>query len=973
MSQATVWVAALICLLFAASLRDTPGHDAWTPQTEAPRLPDDVGDRVSALSITVVLKNGAPAEGVLLRVFSIIGDEVYLAASRVTGPDGVMMLPDLPRGETWILAEKQGHARTSRRVVLEPGERKVELTLQDAETFEVVVVDPMQRPIRGVDVTLYGSDPLVHRTKTDDRGLARMTSLPAPPYAVEVVARGFDSKFIAKLGLEDSPFFVKLTRLGGLEIRVVDTVGNPVEAASVLVAGSSLWPARTAETNAAGRVTVSGLARGFYDMRAHKGNLISDTTSGVLLADGEIKEVELTIIAGTYVKVTVTDGEAEDAPPIEGANVALVEGGVSSFPNYGRTNAAGVVVLGPIAGVGAAVSARAEGYVARSAVSLEEAQTEVQISLLRGGRVIGDVVDEDGFPVDGARLEVVGVDVDGMPILESSDTAGFREDHFDFALPGAIPLVPAGELGVMPIVPDIPFAMRGGLVVARSRRTGRPWVSSRDGSFELHPVTPGRIRVVARHPSFIEGVSGAVELQPGGAKTEVHIVMRRGGVLEGRVLEQDRTPVAGARVEVVAVVGTVERITITADDGSFAFAALPQEVVISVARPEAPEHVVERLTVAIPPDERREIDILLPVPRDPVLVRVSDDRGYPIERVEIHVSSVEPQVPLIRTLFSSDDGEAEILDARGLPLRFVISRRGHAPAVYEVDPASAIVDLTMIPGLAATGRIESKWGNIADAQLTLLTPTAAVGARSDEEGVFRFRDLAPGPARLLVVAAGFVPLEIDVEIAGDAYRDVDLGDFELVQAGTVKGVVVDENGDPVAGARVASGRVPTFLPMGELPIGVVAANRRGEFVLAGLTEGEHFVEAYRVGYGRSAARVEVRANDTASGIEIELIEDPDVDVTRVKARASLAVTLSESSESGELVILFEHVPLRGEAQRAGILAGDQFLSHNGYPVRSLEEARQRLNGPISEDFVIELGRPPNLRWRVRVRRESLRR
>lgn len=972
LSHATVWVAALVCLLFAATLRDTPGRDAWKPQNEAPALPPELGERVASLTVTVVDGSGAPADGVLVRIFSVIGDRVYLAGSRGTGPDGIVSLADLPRGETWILAEKDGHARTSRRVVLEPGERKLEITLQDAKSFEVVVVDPSQRPIRGVDVSLYSADPLPHHTKTDQRGLARFTSLPPPPYAVEVVARGFDSKFIPKLTLDDSPLFVKLTRLGGLEIRVVDKLGNPVEAATVLVAGSSLWPARSAETNAAGRVTVSGLPRGFYDVRAQKGDLISDTRSGVLLEDGEVKEVEIQLLQGMYVTVTVTDGEAEDAPPIEGANVALVEGGVSSFPIYGRTNKAGVVVLGPIAGDGATVSARAEGYVARSAVPLDEGQTEVQISLSRGGVVFGEVVDEDDWPVDGATLEVVGVDLDGMPILESSDTAGFSEDHFDFALPGATPLIPAGELGVMPVIPDIPFETRGGLLVSRSRRTGTPWVSNRDGTFELRPVTPGRIRVVARHPSFIEGISEPLQLAPGG-EGEVKIVMRRGGVLEGRVLEQDGTPVPGARIEVASVVGSVERITFTAEDGSFAFAALPYNVVVSVARPEAPEHIVERLDLDVPPDERREIEIVLPEMREEVLVRVSDDRGFAIGRAEIHASSLAPQTPLVRTLFTADNGEAELTDARGLPLRFVVSRRGHAPAVYEIDPAPAIVDLTLIPGLTAVGRVETRHGVVADALLTLLTATGAKRARSDDEGAFRFEDLAPGSARLLVMAEGFVPLEVDVDVLGEPHLDVELGDFELEEAGTVSGVVVDENGDPIAGARIASGRVPTYLPLGELPAGVVTSDRRGKFTLGGLAEGSHDIEAYKVGYGRSAIQVRVRAGDTESDVELELVEDPDVDVTWVGAQASLAVTLGEATEGGSRIVVFEHVPLHGEAQRAGILAGDRFVSYNGFPIRSLEEARRNLNGPISEDFVIELGRPPDLRWRVRVRREALRR
>jgi C-terminal processing protease CtpA/Prc len=67
------------------------------------------------------------------------------------------------------------------------------------------------------------------------------------------------------------------------------------------------------------------------------------------------------------------------------------------------------------------------------------------------------------------------------------------------------------------------------------------------------------------------------------------------------------------------------------------------------------------------------------------------------------------------------------------------------------------------------------------------------------------------------------------------------------------------------------------------------------------------------------------------------------------------------------------VPLGGEARRAGILAGDRLLAYNGVPVRSLAHARRLLNGPIEEDFVLELSRAPDLRWRVRVRREKLRR
>ncbi len=970
LERAVVALAVGVCLLFASTLSDVAVSALWAPQLSAPVLPADV-ERPAALTVSVVEASGAPAPDTLVRVFSVVSGRAYLAASATTDATGVVKLPELPAGETWIVAERDGHARTSSRIALGAEARDVTLTLEDAERFEVVVVDPLQRPIRGVSVSLYSADPLPHQTTTDGRGLARFDSLGPPPYAVEVTAPGFDAKLLPRVGLEDSPLFVKLERLGGLDVEVVDLDGAPVADATVLVAGSSLWPARSATTDAAGRVTINGLGRGFYDLRAEKGDLISDAETGVMLERGEHKLIRLTLIGGQWLTVKVTDGPAEDAAPIANADVALVEGGVSSFPRYGRTDASGVVRLGPVAGLDATVSAQAEGYVARSAVAVEEGQTEVRIALLRGGKIVGRVVDERDFPIDGASLEVIGVDLDGMPIVESSALMGFREDHFAFALPGATPLIPAGELGVMPIVPDIPREL-GPLTVTRSDHSESPWVSARNGDFELTPVTPGSVRVVARHPDYIEAISEAVDLAPGG-EVELKVVMLRGGMLEGRVIEEDRTPVAGARIEIASELTTLTRVSYTAEDGTFAFASLPSSVILKVARPERPEHVVEKLTLDIPVDERREIEIVLEPPREPVLVRISDSAGYPVEQAQITATSLEPDTPLRKTLFSDDAGEAELLDARGLSLRFVVTRREHAPTVVEIERAPKTVDLTLWPGLAASGVVETRWGPVAGAALTLITPTGDRHAQSDEDGAFRFTDLAPTAANLLVVSKGHVPREIGVAIAGDGRRDVDLGRITLSEGGAVEGEVVDEEGEPVAGARVALGRVPTYLPLGPLPLGVTSTGHDGRFRLEDLPEGDAVIQAYKVGYGRSEVDVDIRARDTQSRLRIELYEDPEVDLTDAGSAASLAVTLGESREGGGVAVIFEHVPHGGEAHRAGILAGDRLLSCNGRPIRSLEHARRSLNGPISEDMVLGLGRDPDLRWRVRVNRERLRR
>src|SRR5262249_38662695 len=161
---------------------------------------------------------------------------------------------------------------------------------------------------------------------------------------------------------------------------------------------------------------------------------------------GEAREVKLTLEPGKRVRITVTDGEDAGgrAPPIKDADVVLVEEGLSSFPMQGRTGPEGTVDLGPIARSRATVSARAQGFVQRT-VALTEDATSVRIGLVRGGVLSGDVVDDRGYPVAGATIEVVGVDAEGMPIDETSAMTDFRDARFEVALGGPSPLVPMGE------------------------------------------------------------------------------------------------------------------------------------------------------------------------------------------------------------------------------------------------------------------------------------------------------------------------------------------------------------------------------------------------------------------------------------------------------------------------------------------------------------------------------------------------
>lgn len=975
------FVAALVCFFFVTTLRDVALPFLPPALIPAPPLPTSLIDRDAELVVTVVDDTGRPLPGASVRVFAMRDDRAYFAGDKRADEQGRARLSELPRGEVWVLAYDAGKSRASTRALLEKGSREVKLTLRPAKALDVVVVDEAGGAVEGAEIRVAAGDPLPFFAITDSAGSARVDRLGPAPYLVTASAAGFDTTTRTGVVPGAGPLRLKLERLGAILVKVVGLDGAPATGATVLAAGVGLWPARSTLTDAAGKTRIGGLHSGVYDLKARLGDKVSETELAVPVKHGAVKEVELTLLAGRNIRIHVTDGDGERAPPVREASVILVEDGLSPFPLLGRTDESGLVVLGPIVVGEATASARAPGFVPTMAVPIGPEVTEARIPLRRGAALVGDVVDDRGYPVAGATIEVVGVDTDGMPIDETSSSATFREDHFELALPGPSPLIPMGELGVMPgPIPDLP---REGAPIPTSVGGGDPWVTRADGTFRAEPIPPGRVHAIVRHPSYVEAVSETVTLTSGG-EASVHVVLRRGGALVGRVLEEDRSPVAGARIELAATHGSLTAVTYAADDGTFTFASVPDEVLLSVSRPGALSDVEARVVVSVPDGEKRDVEIVLPKVRDTVIIEVRDDRGYPLDRVEVRAISLDADVPLRRTLFTNDDGVAELPDAVGLPLRITLLRPTRAPLIEQVEIAPSKLSLTMSGGIRAVGSVTARDGRdkVQGANVTLYTAAGARRAITDTDGAFVVEDLANGRVRVSVTHSDFAPAEVITAIAGDPDHPADLGAIDLSEAGEVEGVVIDERDDPVPGARVAKDSVPTYLPLGPLPPDVVTSDRAGRFTLRGLPEGTVTIAASSADQGRAfVENVPVRPGHTTTDVKIVLpgeatpARDP-------KGAGSVAVTLGERTERGRKVVIVMMVPPGSEAEVSGIEPGDQLIAVNGLEVRSIEDARRRLTGPLSEDIIVSIGRDtiapggaaaPRIVWLTRVRRERVRR
>ena len=975
---------ALAGLLYVASWPGAALHEAAI-ELVAPAVPKEIAGRDGILDVVVHASDGdkGPIAAARVRAFAILDGRAHAAGEAESDDDGRATLRDLPQAEHWIVAESPGRARASQMVVVVSGARRLDLELGPEHVLDVEVKDERGAPMSGAELEVRATDPFPVGARTGADGRARVTRLGEGPYTVVARAPGFEEVTKRRVP-EGEPLVVVLSKQGALLVEVVGEDGAPAPGSRVLVGSPALGAARVAEASKDGKVRIAGLDSGSYALRAVNGTRVSPIELGVILSKGEEKEVKLALAPGVMITAHVVDAATDD--DVRDARVTLAENGLSPFPSDGITDKHGRVVLGPIGRGPATLSARADDFVPKAAMSIDEATSaEVKIPLSRGGVLIGKVTDGRGYAVDGATIRILGTDLEGMPIDEDPSRWSFREAHFTAQLSGPSPLVPAGELGVMPgPVPAIPHGPALGLsfggsappgsVIATKEARAEPWVTGRDGTFRATPVTPGRVRALVHHPQYVDAMSDVVLLEPN-KEARVDVVLLRGGDLEGRVVDVRGRAVSGAHVTVLATRGSLEHMTRTGTDGSFAFASLPDAVTILVARDEDVTAIAARVEVAIPEAGKKAIEITLPEPRPALPVKVTDHRGSPIENAQVSALSLDPHEALRVTAFSGPRGEAQLAGARGIAARIEVRAPGRAARVVMTTPDTPELVVELMPAESVIGEVATRRREpLANAEVTLQTDSGVRHVRTDKDGIFTIGDLSPGPARVRVRMPGRAPEEraIAIEDKGGR-RPTELPRFELQEEAIVEGIVVDERGGPVPGARVAKDAVPTYLPVGAAVTGMAVTDGRGRFRLGELGEGTITLEAYAADVGRTRqSDIRVSAGRTTSDVKL-VIARAEAGPKEPNATGGVAITLGETAaglEAAEVVVVA--VSEGSEAERGGLQAGDVLAEVGGVKVSSITEARARLSGPVQDDVLVKVRRGERV-MALRIAREPVRR
>jgi hypothetical protein len=383
------------------------------------------------------------------------------------------------------------------------------------------------------------------------------------------------------------------------------------------------------------------------------------------------------------------------------------------------------------------------------------------------------------------------------------------------------------------------FIMGGGA----SEETGE------DGTFELGPVQPGPIRVVAR---AADGRTGEVDVEvgPEGAE-DVVVTLEARATVSGTVTGTDGAPVAQALVSLrpQRTDGKRMRLTIngrdmgvdssvTADDGSFRMSGLragAYEVEVADRYGDALElksGPVERTSgrpvLAVPERDRDDVALVVDAQTGEISGTVRTAEGDPAPDVWVTLTR-RPDLPDRRP--PAEEGESHqevrmVMNADGAfglrerppvltgedgTFRFTGLRDGEYDLIAESGGGSSRAMATARPGdrvtidLAALGGVEGEVTLNGEAAKDFIVTVSGPSSRTvhvrDSGGHFRVDRLDPGEYSLQVRAgAGSGEASFTVASGDVAERDI-----VLQELAKIVGTITDDAGTAIEGAMILVG------------------------------------------------------------------------------------------------------------------------------------------------------------------------
>ncbi len=565
-----------------------------------------------ALAGNVTDIDGNPIQGARITVPDVAGEH----KESITDADGNYLVEGVSIEHTSrksVNCNAPGYSRPDSQRVKLIEDKVVEVNFQLALSSRIMgrVVDSAGKPVRNVKVLielLPGPDNPVHRflgmdhTKEDGSYLINDVD-PAQEVRIKAQHRNYLSTetptFEIRNGEDLTVPDLELNIGGSIMGTVVDGDGKPLPGIMVQVvapgeaASRDLLDASTDKTDTAGRFTVQGLKAGTYEILAEDQNYLSGRSAPVELREGaNVSGVAIAMQTAQKVAGTVRDTGGR---PVAAARITVIDSSAGTREEHGTSDENGRWEVKGLGRDPVAVEVEAKGYGPEKLGMVPTGKEDIEIVLSPLGSVKGKVLDVNGNPITAfsVKPEVISID---------SGYEKPREKYQNFSDPAGVFLFE----GLPP------------------------------GSYNLHFHAMGYKGEV--YPEVAVRISETAELGK--------IILQEGGVLQGRVVDGEGRPVAGAVVSVMGGKrhfrnsrGVEAQSSMTTDSaGRFVFNDLKGQ---SVRLRATKDGFVDVQSDLVNPDKMTEELVLVMGAAGTIFGAVVDQNEQPLSKKRVYLKGVK--------------------------------------------------------------------------------------------------------------------------------------------------------------------------------------------------------------------------------------------------------------------------------------------------------------------------------------------
>lgn len=387
-----------------------------------------------------------------------------------------------------------------------------------------------------------------------------------------------------------------------------------------------------------------------------------------------------------------------------------------------------------------------------------------------------------------------------------------------------------------------------------------------EGRFRSARETPGEGSVIVIAAGFSPYWNNATT-----AAKPIDVELTDGAELAGRVFDaRSKAPISGAKLQAEVfpparsrpsrdpLLGVVEATT--DDRGRFRLEGVPHGSWSLSAS--APGYRRETVTVG---DVGQAGEIFL-FPGAGIDGVVFGPKGEAVEGALVHVSKGSPWSWQAWALPETTDesGRFRILGAGPGLYRLTARHPDYAFSTYpevEVEEEDVSVTLTLPRPTTVSGRAVDEEGTPLTGHVFLESVSGSeppegcrdlLAAEMDGRGRFTLSQLPPGEHRLGVQASGFPSKPIDFT-TDSRDRERDLGTIVFEEGLSIRGLVLDGNEDPLAGAKIWAfpgerGEFAVPILENSPRIAIASTGADGAFVLRGLEPGPHQISTFAPGF-----------------------------------------------------------------------------------------------------------------------------